>query len=274
MKIIFRQNREACEGTLYSNNIKSLYLKELDYKSDYKKMTRKNHFHTEYEIHMVIAGSQSYTVGEKSYSVCEKSFIIIPPGVGHCLTFASENLQKYALTFVCDSLPLKAPVSGRLIGAVSDNMDFVLSEQKKKLLASSFLIENRIFETLILLLRECGLKESKEKAPVSTESERLELAKSFIADNIKEPITLSDVASYCHISPRQLSRIFIDGEGLPPAKYINREKMIKIGELLKTSELSLSELSRLFSFGNEYYFNTAFKKHFGVPPSTYRKMFR
>lgn len=50
--------------------------------------------------------------------------------------------------------------------------------------------------------------------------------------------------------------------------------MEKIGECIKNSDLSLQQISERFSYNNEYYFNRAFKKYFGVPPFAYRKMFR
>ena len=103
---------------------------------------------------------------------------------------------------------------------------------------------------------------------------RFEMVKKFISDNVEQNLSVADVASYCHLSARQLTRIFLDKEGISPAKYINSERMKKIGECIKNSDLTLQQISDRFSYNNEYYFNASFKKYFGVPPLTYRKMFR
>lgn len=73
------------------------------------------------------------------------------------------------------------------------------------------LIENRIFEILILLLRVIGYKENIVKPENDSVGYHLGLAKKFISDNIENDLSVSDVADYCHISARQLSRIFADG---------------------------------------------------------------
>ena len=38
----------------------------------------------------------------------------------------------------------------------------------------------------------------------------MDLAKKFISDNIERNLSVSVVASYCHMSERQLSRIFLE----------------------------------------------------------------
>ena len=275
MKILYKQSSATGDNNALSRlNITSCYLKEIRYESDYKITTLKSHSHTEYEIHMVFCGKQSYEIDGRTYDLHKNEFIIIPPKIKHRSVFATKNMTKCSITFNSDVMLAASPHCGKMTEAVTNGVEFILSEFEHKTLSSSALIENRVFEILILLLRLSGYKEQTVNHEPHLENDHLKLAKKFILDNIEQNLSVADVASYCYLSTRQLTRIFVNAEGIPPAKYISREKMKKISEYIKNSTLSLKQISELFSYNNEFYFNSAFKKYFGIPPLAYRKMFK
>lgn len=275
MKILYRQNGTTGDRlAVLSHNIKNCYLKKLVYNNDYKITTGKSHWHSEYEIHIVFSGCQFYEIDSKIYEVHKNEFIIIPPKVKHKITFTSENLIKYSLTFNSEDMPFDSLYFGKADKNMVNNIVFISEEFKQKSAYANLIIENRIFELFITLFRIVGYKEVNADTKDTSGDDRLDLAKKFISDNIERNLSVSVVASYCHMSERQLSRIFLEKEGISPAKYINREKMEKIGKYIKSSELSLQQLSEMFSYNNQYYFNTAFKNYFGMPPNEYRKMFK
>ncbi len=275
MRILYRQDGKKTTGALSSLGIKNCFFKSLDYESDYKKTTSKSHFHTDYEIHLIASGSQAYEYCRNTRTLKACDFIVIPPGARHRVLHMSDGLKKFSLTFGADNFFGDEVYCGVLTPDIIESAEFIRSEYNKRLALSSAIIENRIFELLIMLSRLSGFSREESTGLDSVlPNDRLFLAKKFISDNIKEGITVSDVAAYCHLSTRQLTRIFLKSEGVTPSKHITNEKMLQISSLLKDSDTAISELSRIFSYNNEYYFNTAFKKHFGVPPSTYRKMYR
>ncbi len=275
MKILYRQNSEISVKTRpEALNIQNLYLKEILFKNDYKKTTLKAHCHTEYEIHMIFDGKQCYETGGVTYEVHENEFILIPPKMKHRMVSASVNLRKYSITFNSDNHLSDLCYHGVMTETVINSIRFIAEEFRQKMPSSPVLIGNRVLEVLILLLRIIGRKEVKLETEIHAGDNRVNLAKKFILDNLERKLSVADVAAYCHLSERQLTRIFLDAESVSPAKYINSEKMKKIGECIKNSNLSLQQISEQFSYSNEYYFNASFKKYFGMPPLTYRKMFR
>ena len=100
----------------------------------------------------------------------------------------------------------------------------------------------------------------------------LTIAKQYIADNIERPFLVSDLAGYCYLSTKQLTRIFNEYEGITPGEYIKRERGIAVEKMLAESSFSLKQISEKMNFSNEYYFNEFFKKYSGMPPGEYRKM--
>lgn len=275
MKILYRQKSIVSGNNAWmADNIENCYLKEIIHIKDYKKQTPKMHYHTEYEIHMVVCGTQVYEINDTIFEIKRNEFIIIPTRVKHRVVFSSPNLSKYSMIFNSDAMKISSVFCGELSETVQENIRFILEEYKKKTETSYMLIENRVAEILILFFRSFGCENKRIDAENFSNDDRLELAKKFIIDNIEQNVSVTDVAAYCHLSTRQISRIFLDAEGISPAKYINNEKFKKISEYLINTDLSMQRISEIFSYNNEYYFNTAFKKHFGMPPLTYRKMFR
>lgn len=252
--------------------VSNCILKKLTFKNDYKITTNKTHSHTEYEIHMVLCGSQHYETDSGVYNVGKNEFILIPPGTKHKIIFSTADLLKYSITFNSDEL---FPVFfGEIPVGIMDSLCFISEEYRQKTELSPTLIENRMLEILVMLFRKTGYRAGAKSTADEATDERIGIAKSFISDNIENDLSAGDVAAYCHLSQRQLTRIFAEHEGVTPAKYIFCEKMRRAGEYVKNTDLSLRQISERFCFNNEYYFNTSFKKYFGMPPLSYRKMFR
>jgi AraC-like DNA-binding protein len=83
---------------------------------------------------------------------------------------------------------------------------------------------------------------------------------------------VGEVAKYCYLSTKQLTRIFNVYEGVSPGEYIIKARVAKIKKLISDKSFSLKQISDIMHFNNEYYFNAFFKKHSGLPPGEYRKM--
>lgn len=162
---------------------------------------------------------------------------------------------------------------GSLSKRMIENLQHITEEYSNKKKHSALLIENAVFEMLLLFFRYFGLQEDDAPTDTSYEDFRLTLAKKYIHDNIKAALSVSDVADYCHISTKQLTRIFKKYENITPAKYIQTQRIKFIELLLIQNNLTLKEISEQMNFTNEYYFNTFFCKYAGMTPSTYSKMF-
>ena len=117
-----------------------------------------------------------------------------------------------------------------------------------------------------------GQKESARVVPSYDENAVLNLARQYVSDNIEFFPSVSDVAEYCHLSTKQLTRIFHKHLLMPPGEYITLERVACIEKMLLDEQYSLKEISEKMSFSSEYYFNAFFKKHWGMPPGSYKKM--
>ncbi len=254
--------------------LRNCYFKELSGDSDRGILHNKAHHHTDFEIHILADGAQTYEWNDENVRLCDGDFVIFPPSVRHRSVENSENMRKYSVTFKSEVFDTNRVLCGRISDEILAAVRFVVSECASPTVFSEHLCLNRIFEMALLLFRLCGFEESPVKNLPESTDERLVLAKKYIADNIEQPISVSDISSYCYLSEKQITRLFIKNEGISPARYINRERMKKICELIREKDLSFKEISLRFGYANECYFNTAFKKHSGMSPGQYRKMYK
>ena len=121
------------------------------------------------------------------------------------------------------------------------------------------------------IYRLVGIRDALNETVRSEEDPRLTIAKQYIEDNICQSISVSELASHCYISEKQLERIFESECGLTVMKYVRKMKCSQIEKMLSDTTLSLRQISDKMNFNNEYHFNSFFKKYAGMSPGTYRK---
>ena len=272
MRILYRQTHSS--RVLSQYGIGKCYVKRLCTKQDAKSVVSKPHHHNGFEIHMIENGHQTYEIGDRSYRVAAGELLLIPPGTVHAVLESAVQMSKISITFEkAKDGPLgdvERCYFGEIDTRVAQNVAHILCQHEVSLALSSDLIELDVLEAVVLLLRRAGMKEG---ASVKSDGQdpRYLLAVQYVRDNIERAPRVADVARYCYIGERQLSRIFVAETGASASEYICRARCARIAELLADRSLSLAEISERMCFCNEYYFHAFFKRHAGMSPGAYRR---
>ncbi|ULL14952.1 AraC family transcriptional regulator [Paenibacillus sp. H1-7] len=95
-----------------------------------------------------------------------------------------------------------------------------------------------------------------------------------IADHFQSPLTVEQLAKKVGVSTGYYSRQFKRLTGFAPKDYIIRLRMTKARDLLESSGLPLSDISKLVGYEDEFYFSRIFKRINGMTPSSYAKQSR
>lgn len=276
MKILFKQDTSEPSSAFLKLSIENLYFKEISYTLENFHSYKKPHHHTCYEIHLLINGFQNYSFGDKNYALNNGMFLLVPPHTKHLLVDTSKTADKFSITFTTENLTLRNKLNSVVVGKIPNrilqNYEFIKTESRGKLKFKNLLLENAIFETLLLLFRASGYTPEADLQEKYDENMSLSLAKKYIKDNLEFSPSVSDVSKYCNLSPKHLTRLFVSSEEVTPLAYIQKLKIQKIQKLLLENKYSLKEISEIMNFNNEYYFNTFFKKYAGMPPGEYRSM--
>jgi AraC-like DNA-binding protein len=95
-------------------------------------------------------------------------------------------------------------------------------------------------------------------------------ARKFIEEHSGEELSLSKVAKVVNISANHLSEKFKQVTGVNFVEYIAWTRFEKACDLLRNSNLRISEIAFAVGFQSLSQFNRVFKKLSGKSPSAYR----
>lgn len=273
MKIIFKQkSSKELNSSLSFFGIDKCYLKECILGSgEYRQYSREHH-HTFFEVHIIASGYYVYRINGEEIKVFQNDFLFISPDVSHTFISASADASKYVVIFEKSDTAIGGWFCGKATQRMLDNIILAKSEESKGLLSSHILAENAAFEIIISLLRSVGYAE-KELYLGDEDNHIISIAKQYIKDNAELNPTVNEVASYCRLSAKQLTRLFIRYAQISPGEYIKNKRTERVKALLDDNTLTLKEISDKMNFSSEYYFNTFVKRNLGLPPGEYRRCF-
>ena len=92
----------------------------------------------------------------------------------------------------------------------------------------------------------------------------------LMQENFNQELTLEEFAQSVNLSVWRLSHIFKSEIGLSPIHYLRSLRMVKAGNLLETSFLSVKEIAHAVGINDESHFVRDFKIIYGVTPTRYR----
>ena len=283
MDILFKKTQSATGASAFTFDglgIKQCYVKSVDAATDHAAILRRKHHHASYEVHILLAGSQEYEVGDERRSIHAGELLLIAPFVRHVVLNETEDYRKRAVCFMLGEesclLSALSSVPSFAVARIGDRLLSCLTaleeERAGKDALSEGIAEALAIECVLLILRLVGAKAMPRSKAASAEDVRVMLAKQYIKDNVQKAISLPEIASYCCIGEKQLSRLFLKAEQCRIFDYIRTQRVKEIERLLENEAYSLRQISEIMNFHNEFYFNAFFKKYAGMTPGVYRRI--
>ena len=87
-------------------------------------------------------------------------------------------------------------------------------------------------------------------------------------------IKIREIADSLFVSENYLIDEYKKVYGKTPLQDLNSKRIDIIKNLLKNTDMRISDISRKLSFNSEHYLSTFFKKYTGMTPTKYRNMFK
>lgn len=103
-------------------------------------------------------------------------------------------------------------------------------------------------------------------------SEPFRLAAAYLESHINEPINSNELAKAAFISEQHLARIFRRETGKSPMKYVWDIRTERGIQLLKSTGLSVSEISAQIGFQSPFHFSRLVRESAGFSPRDLRKI--
>jgi AraC family transcriptional regulator len=103
---------------------------------------------------------------------------------------------------------------------------------------------------------------------------KLNRVKSFVGDNLSEPIAIRDLAALCGMSERHFHRAFLEATGETPYAHVTRRRLEQAKLLLATERDSVTSVALAVGYRTPTQFARAFAAEVGMLPSRYRRRSR
>lgn len=124
-------------------------------------------------------------------------------------------------------------------------------------------IEESLRETMEQVVRNLNLREDSSKHMIA-------IVEKYIHEHYKDVLSLDILADKVFLTPHYLSSIFRQEKGIGFNKYIKKVRMDKAEELLKTTNMKISDICKAVGYTNLSYFCKTFRNEYGVTPEKYR----
>jgi len=168
-----------------------------------------------------------------------------------------------------------------------------------------FVSGNQDVDTRLAALRECGgvdyiakpfsgdelvermrihlrLSLRKPRGPIEPDASNppmrhnvlVEAVKQYLSHRLSDDFQLDEIAAAFHVGKRYLANNFKRSTGATVFEYIRDQRMLVAKQLLKDTSLSIASIANEVGFQNATNFSTAFRKHVGEAPTTFRERSR
>lgn len=97
---------------------------------------------------------------------------------------------------------------------------------------------------------------------------------AFIDDHLEERLSIPDIAKKFSVSDFTLKRIFRQVYQLAVHRYILEKRMDKACKLLIGGNLTIKQIATKTGYSRVSSFTYAFRRHFGIPPATFKKRYQ
>lgn len=240
----------------------------------------KAHFHDEYEIYYLTNGSRQFYINDKVYPLDSGSLAFVDGEDMH--RAFSVNGKPHTRFVVCikksklqkDFPQLTQPFANGGVLALDPTqqkeMQHLFDMLKNECESNDLMQHEAIYALVLKLFINVSRFFHKASSIVNNCCGAAINIIDFINSHYNEKFTLEDISVGCNISVSHLTRLFKASTGYTVVEYTNNLRIKKAAELIKNTELSISEIALKTGFASFSYFGKMFSKYYGVSPIKYR----
>ena len=142
----------------------------------------------------------------------------------------------------------------------------MLDEQRQKSKDYRFMIKLNLMKVFCIIGRTF-----ETQASDSIAIQEITQLISYMNQHYAKPLTLADLANFCHKSPRALLRMFNSTIHQSPISYLLNIRLTKAAAELRSTQDAISRIAAHCGFHDSNYFSKRFLRQFGSCPREYRQ---
>ena len=240
----------------------------------------KTHFHDEYEIYYLVSGSRQLYINDRVYPLVSGSLAFVDGEDMHRTFSANEEpISRFVVCMKKSKLQKEYPALIKLFdqgGAIDLNisqqkaMGRLLDMLKDECEKNDFMQHEAINALVLKLFINAFRLYNEASSVVNDCSDSVISIIDYINSHYNEKLTLKDISNHCNISISHLTRLFKASTGYSIVEYTNTLRVKKASELIKNTDLSMSEIALRTGFSSFSYFGKMFSEYYGISPLKYR----
>ena len=241
------------------------------------------HWHEEFEAIAVQAGELEVAAGDQRLRLCAGQAVLVSPGAPHALLPLSGRRYKECdivfhprlLYGAADGAlwrHVRTYVSGAAAGVLLPaGADALVQEACALCRETPPLYEFRVREALTRAF--CQAFASSMRAPEGArrDDDQVKAMMRFLQSRLDQPIDLTDLARFAHLSERSCQRRFRACLNLTPMQYLTQVRLARAAELLRQGDLTVTEVGIRCGFQSPGYFARLFHARYGLSPRAWRE---
>lgn len=248
---------------------------------DYEWSMNEFHYHNAYEIYYLLYGQRKILVQDRIYEINAGDIMLFKPNVFHRsismghhkrlnIEFTMKFMNKYFSPITCSQI-LKCFDKEyiRVDDTKQQKLEDLLFETEK-----IYMTDDRfyiVFAQILKLLCELSEQDAGSVNELSKSSQKLTPIIEYINSNYTSIENIDEIAEQCYINKSYMCRLFKKEMGITLIQYINNIKIQQACELLRNTDMTLTDIGTKCGFSNASYFSAQFKKELSITPSEFRR---
>lgn len=234
--------------------------------------------HDFWESVFVIKGKAGITAGESVYRLGEGQMIFHPPMEFHRIwNDGDEPLRFLIVSFTADNLYMD---THRICTfPSSDTMVELVRELRRLFVTDGILLTRMVDDSCAAAVQSTvnrlenyylSLLSREEPYPAAKQDKRADLYSAAVAvmhRYLNKRLSAGEIAAHCGMSVSTMQKLFLRYTGMGMMNYYSSLRMRHAKQLLESGR-SVKEVAYLLGFCDQNYFSTAYRRYFGIPPSS------
>ncbi|MGV2982291.1 GlxA family transcriptional regulator [Microbacterium sp. AGC85] len=210
-------------------------------------------------------------------SICSGSFILAQAGVLDGRRATTHWMYAHEMTAMFPQIDVDPDVlfvqDGRIItsAGTAAGLDACLYLLRQEIGAE---LTNRVARRMVVPpQRDGGQAQYIDRPLPAAQTDSLVAVTDWAVENLREELTVDQLASRAHMSPRTFARRFKAEHGATPAAWLARQRIIHAQRLLERSDLGLDAIAMECGFGSAAVLRQNFARVLATTPTAYRAKF-
>ena len=252
------------------------------------------HKHNCLEIGLCVSGHGKVCLRDSVLSFSPGSLIFVPRGVYHSQINEGDPFTYWRYLIIDEEQLLRRtperyrePIAAllestarsglflesmRADSGVSDLIRLMYDMRRREGSAAIRDLELCCMLLLTLIARQRHFSVADEAEPVNPHLRQpVEPALAYIYEHYKEDIHISELAKACSMSESYFRKVFTRIMGQPPLEYINRYRVHRSLNLLRTTNDPIQSIAIRTGFASISAYNRSFKRYVAQSPALWRK---